>query len=220
MSSRSRGLSTLTLLLVSSVLIVGPIGCASPKPRDKWWQFWRRKKADAPAIFHPDSFTVPAPEGAPPLAGVDEFGNSYPLLAEGELVPPEPLEELAYLPEPEPLRQEASMQVAELQPIFFPFDSAELSPDAQRVLEQNVEWLRANPGVQVQIEGHTDERGTIEYNLLLGERRAKSVKAYLLARGIPDSVLHTISYGEERPLDPNPDEQAYSKNRRAQFLVY
>ena len=74
--------------------------------------------------------------------------------------------------------------------------------------------------VEIQIEGHCDERGTLEYNLLLGERRAKAVKAYLVQRGVQPEVLHTISYGEERPIDPEGSDVAFSKNRRAQFLVY
>jgi peptidoglycan-associated lipoprotein len=107
-----------------------------------------------------------------------------------------------------------------LRAVHFAFDSADLDPVAQQTLENNLLWLRQNPGVQVQIEGHTDERGTVEYNLLLGERRAKTVKAYLVARGIPESVLHTISYGEERPLETGPNEESFAVNRRAQVLVY
>ena len=215
---RSRGFSKLTLVLVSTVLILGPVGCASPKPREKWWQFWRRKKPEAPSIYHPDRMFLPPQTGT--LGDGDEEGVAIPIGPDQLPMPPEPIAELSYLPEPEPLRMEAEFEVPQLQTVTFAFDSAELSAEAQRTLEENLQWLRQNPGVQVQIEGHTDERGTVEYNLLLGERRAKTVKAYLVARGIPESVLHTISYGEERPLDPGNSEAAYAKNRRAQFLVY
>jgi peptidoglycan-associated lipoprotein len=215
MPFRSRSFSRMILLVVAGVLVLGPIGCAG-KPRDKWWQFWRKKKPEAPSIYHPDRMFLP------PQAGTtegDESGMAIPLGPDG-LLPPESLAELSYLPEPEPLRMEAQHEVLELRTVHFAFDSAELDPSAQQTLEQNLQWLRRNPGVQLQIEGHTDERGTNEYNMLLGERRARSVKAYLVARGIPESNLHVISYGEERPLDPGRTEEAYAKNRRAQFLVY
>jgi peptidoglycan-associated lipoprotein len=216
MPFRSRSFSRMMLLAVALALVLGPIGCASPKPRDKWWQFWRKKKPEAPSIYHPDRMFLP-PQAE--LGEGDEPGVAIPLGPDG-LMPPEQLTELSYLPEPEPLRLEAEQGVLELRTVHFAFDSAELSPEAQQTLERNLEWLRRNPGVQLQVEGHTDERGTNEYNMLLGERRAKSVKAYLVGRGIPDSNLHVISYGEERPLDPGKTDEAYAQNRRAQFLVY
>lgn len=215
---RSRGVSQLTLMVVAAVLVLGPVGCAGSKPREKWWQFWRRKAPDAPSIYHPDRMFLPPQTGA--LGEDGEAGVAVPIGPDGLPLPPEPLAELSYLPEPEPLRMEADNEVAQLRAVHFAFDSAELDPVAQQTLENNLLWLRQNPGVQVQIEGHTDERGTVEYNLLLGERRAKTVKAYLVARGIPESVLHTISYGEERPLEAGQTEESFAKNRRAQFLVY
>lgn len=213
---RSRSFSRVMVFALTGVLVFGTVGCASPKPREKWWQFWRRKKPEAPSIYHPDRMFLPPQTGT---LG-DDSGVSVPLGPDGLPLPPEPLTELSYLPEPEPLRMGADNDVAQLRAVQFAFDSAELDPLAQETLEGNLVWLRQNPGVQVQIEGHTDERGTNEYNLLLGERRAKTVKAYLVARGIPESVLHTISYGEERPAEPGQSEEAYAKNRRAQFLVY
>lgn len=213
---RSRSFSGLLMLVLAGTLVLGPLGCASPKPREKWWQFWRHKKPEAPSIYHPDRMFLPPQTGT---VGEGEEGVAVPIGPDA-LPPPEPLAQLSYLPEPEPLRMEAENEVMELQPVRFAFDSAELDSVAQKTLEQDLIWLRQHPGVQVQIEGHTDDRGTVEYNLLLGERRAKTVKAYLVARGIPESVLHTISYGEERPLDPGQGEAAWSRNRRAQFLVY
>lgn len=86
--------------------------------------------------------------------------------------------------------------------VYFSYDSSALSPEAREILQFKAQWLRDNPNTQVIIEGHTDERGTVEYNLALGERRAKSAKDFLMAMGLPESRLTTISYGEELPADP------------------
>ena len=90
---------------------------------------------------------------------------------------------------------------------------------AQAKLKQKAAWLKSNSGAMVTIEGHCDERGTNEYNLALGERRAESARAYLVDLGISASRLSTISYGEERPLDNRSNEEAWSKNRRGQFKL-
>lgn len=103
--------------------------------------------------------------------------------------------------------------------IYFEFDKSRLLPAAQETLRDKADWLRANPGLTAIIEGHTDERGTTEYNLALGERRAEAAKAFLVDLGISASRLTTISYGEERPIDPRSNEEAWAKNRRAQFVL-
>jgi peptidoglycan-associated lipoprotein len=99
--------------------------------------------------------------------------------------------------------------------VFFDYDSVVLSPEATGVLDQQAAWLQQYPDVIVTIEGHADERGTREYNLALGDRRANAVKNYLLALGISPARVLTISYGEERPADPGHNEVAWSQNRRA-----
>jgi len=103
--------------------------------------------------------------------------------------------------------------------IYFEFDSAALSPVAQSVLSGKADYLRDNPGSQVIIEGHCDERGTPEYNLALGDRRAESAKSFLRNLGIDPYRFTTVSYGEESPIDTGHDEEAWSKNRRAKFIV-
>jgi peptidoglycan-associated lipoprotein len=103
--------------------------------------------------------------------------------------------------------------------VLFEFDSATLSIEAQEILRTKAEWLRNNPRASIIIEGHCDERGTNEYNLALGDRRAFSSKSFLVDLGIDDSRLTTVSYGEERPLDPRADEDAWAKNRRAHFVI-
>jgi peptidoglycan-associated lipoprotein len=104
-----------------------------------------------------------------------------------------------------------------LENVYFDFDKATLTDQAKDTLVRNAQWLREHPQVRVQVEGHADERGTSEYNLALGERRAESVKNYLLSLGIDGSRLVTISYGEERPADPGHNEEAWAKNRRVEF---
>ena len=105
------------------------------------------------------------------------------------------------------------------QNIHFEYDSAELSSMAKMLLKEKAEWLRANPSVRVTIEGHCDERGTTEYNLALGERRAMAAKDYLVDLGISAGRLDMVSFGEEKPLDDGMTEEAYRKNRRAQFVI-
>ncbi len=103
--------------------------------------------------------------------------------------------------------------------IYFAFDKSTLTPAAQDNLLRKAEWLRENSDATVTIEGHCDERGTNEYNLALGDRRAESAKAFLVDLGIDPSRLTTISYGEERPVDPRNMEEAWAKNRRDHFVV-
>ncbi|WP_462269113.1 OmpA family protein [Desulfobacter sp.] len=105
------------------------------------------------------------------------------------------------------------------QNILFDFDSAELTGQAKVLLREKADWLQANPSETVMIEGHCDERGTTVYNLALGERRANTVRTYLVNLGVSPRRLGTVSYGEEKPLDPAPTEAAYRINRRAQFVV-
>ncbi|MCP3955501.1 MAG: peptidoglycan-associated lipoprotein Pal [Desulfobacterales bacterium] len=107
----------------------------------------------------------------------------------------------------------------ESESIYYDFDSAALSPVAQGILSGKADYLRDNPGTQVIVEGHCDERGTPEYNLALGDRRAESAKSFLINLGIDASRFTTVSYGEESPVDTGHDEEAWAKNRRAKFLV-
>jgi len=106
-----------------------------------------------------------------------------------------------------------------LRDVPFDFDSAVLLDSARPILDQTAEWLRTYSTVTLLVEGHCDERGTVEYNLALGERRATAAFNYLVSLGIPASRLKTISYGKEFPLDPGHTEQAWARNRRAHFEV-
>jgi len=103
--------------------------------------------------------------------------------------------------------------------VFFDFDKYDLKPEGRSSVEALAAWLNSFPAVTLTLEGHADERGTREYNLALGERRANAVKDYLIALGINAGRLTTISYGEERPAVPGSYEEAWAQNRRSQFVV-
>jgi peptidoglycan-associated lipoprotein len=129
-------------------------------------------------------------------------------------------------PQPEPKKEEPPPPVVSKTPdvimqedIYFDFDKATLTPAAQDNLLRKAEWLRENSDVTVTIEGHCDARGTNEYNLALGDRRAESAKAFLVDLGIAASRITTISYGEERPVCTQQDEECWAKNRRDNFVV-
>jgi peptidoglycan-associated lipoprotein len=106
-----------------------------------------------------------------------------------------------------------------LEDIHFEFDKSSLTPEAQDVLRKNADWLNKNSSVMVEVEGHCDERGTIEYNLALGDRRARSAKDFLTNLGVSATRMRTISYGKEMPLDPGHNEAAWAKNRRDHFTI-
>jgi peptidoglycan-associated lipoprotein len=140
--------------------------------------------------------------------------------------PPAPPQEQTQTPTPPPTPTPAEQPPAptgvrseDLQPAFFDLDSYTLRDDARSALDGNARLLRDNSSVRVTIEGHCDERGTVEYNQSLGERRAQAARDYLIAAGIDAGRIDMISYGKERPFDPGHDEAAWAKNRRAHFVV-
>jgi len=106
-----------------------------------------------------------------------------------------------------------------LRPLFFELDSSDVSSDGQQVLQANAAVLKKYPTMQITIEGHCDERGTAEYNLALGERRALAAKNYLVSLGVGADKVKTVSYGKEFPFDPGHDDAAWLKNRRAHFVI-
>jgi len=140
--------------------------------------------------------------------------------------PPEPVAEPTIVPaEPVPSDSISSASLDDLnrnsplKPVFFDLDSAEIETPAQAALTENATVLKRFPSWTVTIEGHCDERGTAEYNLALGERRAVAARTYLVSLGIPADRLRTVSYGKEFPFDSGHDDPAYAKNRRAHFVI-
>jgi len=135
------------------------------------------------------------------------------------VVKEEPKPEPAPMKKPEPAPVYKTPDIVMQEDIYFEFDKSTLTPAAQDNLLKKADWLRENPDVTATIEGHCDERGTNEYNLALGDRRAESAKAFLVDLGIDASRLTTISYGEERPLCSEKTEECWAKNRRDHFVV-
>jgi peptidoglycan-associated lipoprotein len=119
----------------------------------------------------------------------------------------------------EALRQGQSPPAGPLKEIYFDFDRYDLRADARETLKSNAVWLKANASARVEIEGHADERGTSEYNMALGAKRAQAVRDYLVTLGVPTNRLTTISYGEEIPACREQTEQCWQMNRRARFAV-
>jgi peptidoglycan-associated lipoprotein len=183
---------TRTTVLLAMMLAVAS-ACAKPKP------------------------PVARPTDPPP---VDAAGADRPP------TPPTPVNE----PQPVPIEPAAADELASrdldeinknspFQPLFFALDQSEVSAEGQQVLNANAELMKKYSSWVITIEGHADERGTAEYNLALGERRALAARNYLVSLGIPAERLRTVSYGKEFPFDPGHNEEAWSKNRRAHFVV-
>jgi peptidoglycan-associated lipoprotein len=173
---------------------------------------------------------VPSTEGSAGLSreksGMADRGEESGL-SDGRSLPPPPQEErLDPMPKGDSTPDgtssggaEQTEAVSSLQDIFFEFDQWVIAPESRKLLEADAQWLAAHPQAKIQIEGHADERGTEEYNLALGERRAKSVMNFLVNLGISPSRLSSISYGEEKPFCSDKAEICYEKNRRAHFVV-
>jgi peptidoglycan-associated lipoprotein len=197
--------------------------------------FLERAKPEPPK---PAAAAPPPPPPPPPVAAAPEpAAPAQPPVAAEPAQPPAPAtpppsgEQIAQQPPapqpaaPEPPTQEATRPaprefttVPELKTAFFAFDKADIRPEEAAKLDQNVEWLKGND-VLILVEGHADERGTNEYNLALGERRAKAVRDYLVSKGIAAERISTVSYGEERPVCTEKTEDCYKRNRRGDFMA-
>ena len=173
--------------------------------------------ASAACGGNPPPASRPAPPPPPPP-------TAPPPVAAPE---PAPVRDPIPVP-PEPVREEDSLATRSLDdlnresplvPVFYAYDSAELDPDSQGDLERNGELLGQYSSWVITIEGHCDERGTAEYNLALGERRALVARDYLITLGISGDRLRTVSYGKEFPFDPGHDDEAWQRNRRAHFVI-
>ena len=166
---------------------------------------------------------VAAPTGAPPVAAPPAIAPA-PAPAPR---PPQRVDEALPVPQQPALAEDAVgarsldelNRNSPLKPVLFALDSAELDDTGRAIAAANAELLKQNPRWIVTIEGHCDERGTPEYNLALGERRAVAVKAFLVSLGIAPDRIRTVSYGNEFPFDPGKSEDAYSKNRRGHFVI-
>jgi peptidoglycan-associated lipoprotein len=161
--------------------------------------------------------TPPAPTPAPAPAPAPLAPPAAPAPAPA----PPPVAAAPPAPAPAPPRAAPAeyTSVRELADVFFDFDKSAIRPDAARTLDASAEWLKANPSAVILIEGHCDERGTNEYNLALGERRAKAAHDHLVRNGVATARIVTISYGEERPACTDRNEACWQQNRRGHFLT-
>ncbi len=190
---RSVRMNSVAVLVLLSLFVAGCSKKVAPVTRPA-----------PPPVTTPPSVTV-APPPRPPAQPV---GEPLP-------VPPQPLAEDAIANRTlDDLNRDSPFK-----PVFFPLDSADLDDAGRAVANANAALMRKYPTWVLTIEGHCDERGTAEYNLALGESRAVAVKTYLVSMGIPQDKLRTVSYGKEFPFDPGHDEPAWSKNRRAHFVI-
>ncbi len=185
-----RGMVAVLALTVA----LAAVGCGKPKP----------------PVAKP---TMPS-GAADPGAGSGAKGDP-PTPVREDVVPPEPrIEDPLKVSDIDKINQNSPFQ-----PVFFRLDSIELDSEAQQALNNNAGILKKYPEWVITIEGHADERGTAEYNLALGTRRAAAARDYLVSVGIPADRLRTVSYGKEFPFDPLHTESAWSKNRRAHFVL-
>lgn len=210
---RAQKIWRIALLLALTLSVTGCRDCRKLK-------FWNPNKGQAPVM--PDLTPIEPPE--PPIydptarspVDVEPLpGDQTDYVDIGEMGDPFALPE-----EKRPPVGADPFMLEELPTIHFAFDSDKVRSEDWAKLGQIAQWLMDHPEVMVQIEGHCDERGTPEYNLSLGQRRANSVREYLASRGVDPNRLITISYGEERPLRLERTEEAYAENRRVQFMVY
>ena len=160
--------------------------------------------AATPAPGAPGPAAVPAPPPPPPAPAAPPVAAAVVEPPPVPTAPPAPSEFTA---------------IEALKGIHFDFDKSDIRPGDATILDTNAAWMKDNPDYLILIEGHCDERGTNEYNLALGERRAKATMSYLVAQGVQADRITLISYGKERPLCAEKNEQCWSKNRRAHFLA-
>lgn len=180
----------LLLLLVAALFVVST-GCP-PKPIE----------------------TTPTPTPAPVETPTPPTPTPEPKVEVTEPFKPEPPVTREVVPSIEEINRSGVLKT-----VYFGYDSSEIDDAARAALQSNADWLKKNPKFVVEIGGHCDERGTIEYNITLGNRRGDSVRQYLAGLGVNPSQLTVVSYGEEKPVDPGHGEDSWAKNRRAEFVV-
>ena len=177
---------------VALVLAVAAVGCAT-----------KAKPVTAPETQTPATTEIPAPTPPPtPPPQVEPF----------------PRQDVDKTPVVAPTIDELNREGV-LKTVSFAYNSNQLDDQARTILQGNAEWLKAHPSYNVEIAGHCDERGSIGYNVALGDRRASAVKDYLVTLGAAGDKLGTVTFGKEKPLDPGHNEAAWAKNRRAEFTI-
>ena len=209
-----RGFRVLCTVLV--VPAVGALLLGCPKKISKTETTPQPRVSELVGVTRPTAPPASSGEGEgtgrPLDSTTDEQRTAQLLASRGEDIP---IKESPTIEFVDPSAEDRAV----LKPIYFDYDKSNIRPEFQPVLENISKWLVNSGGKQLLVEGHCDERGTDEYNLALGERRALAVRRYLVALGVSADRVHSISYGEEKPAVSGSDESAWSKNRRAEFKV-
>jgi peptidoglycan-associated lipoprotein len=184
-------------ILALALLAALAVGCGPKRPPNLSSATPGEGGSESTSVGREDT-AGPPPDTGPGLNPLEGSG-----LSEGDL----------------PTTTDATTEGGPLDDVYFDYDQYELTDATRALLGKHAEWLRARPAAKVMVEGHCDERGTVDYNLALGDKRARAVREHLVSLGIPEDRLSAISLGKERPKDPGHDEAAWAKNRRAHFAV-
>jgi len=212
-----------TACALGAALLLGLGACASNRPYRGDDAAGRR----ATPNLDEASYYAPGDGGAAPRQNAEATGGVLPIAA-AQPGPARPAEDSVAMEDTARGRMAAPIvpafpakleqkRLRDVKTVYFEFDKAELAATSKRLLDANAAWLKAHPGTRVRIEGHCDERGTSEYNLALGSRRAARVREYLLRQGVPSGSFVIVSYGAEKPLRTGHDETAWRWNRRVEF---
>lgn len=175
-----------------------------------------QKSQEAPKEAPPPPAAAPEEKTPPPAPVISAEETSKTSAAEEAM--PAPAAPAAKTPEPLPVEAHKGIDLSTFEIVHFNFDKYDIRPEYRDGLTKEAEILKSG-GARIVIEGHCDERGSVEYNIALGDRRANAVKRYLVSLGVDEKQLGAISYGEERPVDPGHNRKAWNSNRRAQFTL-
>ncbi|MCX7917756.1 MAG: peptidoglycan-associated lipoprotein Pal [bacterium] len=197
-------------IFIGGVVLLGLFGCQGPKIKKPSVEEKKEETIEKVSIIKPEE---KKPEEKPKgQATPEEIKKAI----KGEEIPIPEIPKGKKFVKPE----EISKELAKVfENIYFDFDKYDIRPDAEITLKKIGDYLLKNPDIKILIEGHCDERGTREYNLVLGEQRALSARRFLVIMGVSPSRIYTVSYGEDMPADPQSNETAWAKNRRCEFKI-
>lgn len=218
--SMRRVQSTICVALIVGSLMVSMFGCASKSVQsggDTQASQPGTKSGGASQDLPDTSFSGRDSSGG--LRGLDKNPSEERLGSGGSLMAKADPGSAGRQMEDSRAEQGAAAAAAGLRDVFFAYDSFAISEEGRMVLARNAEWIKANPGAQLKLEGHCDERGTAAYNMVLGEKRAKAARNYLVELGVTPNHLSIISYGKERPVCKEHAESCFAQNRRAHVLL-
>ena len=200
---------------LSGIIIISLVGCVCPKVKKKFVEEERKEEEKKPEIV-----SIVKPEEKPKVEERPDEGKATKEEVEkaikGEEIPVPEIPKGKKFVKPEEISEELALIFKN---IYFDFDKYDIRPDAAETLKKIGEYMLKHPDIKILIEGHCDERGTREYNLVLGEQRALSSRRYLIVMGVSPKRMYTVSYGEDMPADPRSNEEAWAKNRRCEFKI-